>query len=205
MKFKYEADEALGSMTLNAEPGVLDGYPPIAKMIVDRVSSNVSGDRIAAAGALAFANYISGQLIFERQLSSLTAELIERLLTPRWAHVMPLHPANLPIPRGSRTVYLGSPQQTSNDWERLELVERNLSRGSFLLKDRMIVSSNALVLDRVADPAHNYGLACLAVGVLLAEDLDIARIHMPSLKGLPDPKFNAVSELCLAVGLGVTR
>lgn len=189
---------------LSAAPGEIDGFPAIASLRLDTVPQKVSPDRIAVAGILAFGRYLSGQVQFDSKISALTAELIARFMRPRWVHVTPLHPANLPIPRGTKTVRLTESISRIASEAVLVVVRSDQYQGAIVGRNATIVASNAWIIDQL-DAANEIDSlsARLAVAVLMAEQMDTAVIRIENIDHKDAPEISALKELLGAVGLGM--
>lgn len=125
MKFEIDVGNDSSGAFIGATPTVLDGFPLIQRLVTSKSVTSLSPDRGAVAAVLAFAPYLSGQQILPSQFSALTAELLQRLMQPGWTHFSPLHPANLPIPRGTREIALRLGNEKSNVLPELRLVPSN--------------------------------------------------------------------------------
>ena len=90
MKISFSTNKDSNESSLVASPGELDGFPGIPKLHIGKSIANLSADRLAVAGVLAFRRYISGQVVFDEKISALTAEAISKVLFPRWSHCSPL-------------------------------------------------------------------------------------------------------------------
>lgn len=189
---------------LSATPGEIDGFPAVSRLRFDVAPSTVSPDRIAVAGILAFRRYISGQVQFESRISALTAELIARFMQPRWVHVTPLHPSNLPIPRGNKTLELRDSISMTRADAVLAIVRKDRYQGAIFGADTTIIPSNAWVIDQLdtEDEIDTFS-ARLAVAVLMAEDLNTSVIKIENLDIKNASDFSVLKDLLGAVGLGL--
>lgn len=206
MRIKYVTDVTDGTSFLEAVPGELDGTPAISRLLFPTPKNNVSPDRIAVAGILAFGKYISGQVVFDEKMSALTAQTIEQFLEPRWVHVTPLHPANLPIPRGNAHIHLSSSIKELVHGDSLLILKGLPTQGVAYLEAIVSVPSNALLLDAVdsATSWQTFG-ATLAVGVLHSADLDIAVLKNREWSAIQDSDFEKLRNLLSSCGLGISR
>lgn len=204
MKFKIDLGTESTGAFIEATPTVLDGFPLIEKLTISKTITNLSPDRCAVASVLAFAPYLSGQQIVPNQFSALTAELSQRLMEPEWTHFSPLHPANLPIPRGSRAIALKLDDEEPNALTELRLVPPNGEFGVGYEPGSVVVTTNAIDLDTLgkASPVHP-ARASLAAAVLLAEDLDIATYVVSKQTAAKFKLTSAVIELLNAVSIGL--
>ncbi|MEE1620761.1 hypothetical protein ACQ7DA_07620 [Zafaria sp. J156] len=199
------ADDSERKLVIVAKPGELDATPIIPSLVLDYVPRNLSPDRLAVGAILAFAPYISGQIVLDRQISALTAQVIEDLFDPIWVNVAPLHPANIPLPRGKqrrRLTWGGQPDVLQHS---LRLVDRSESVGISVRDQAVTVSTNALDLNAVA-PANSRlsGMAAIGMASILAEDLDASIFDVDAgLMGADGETLRRVSRLMSATGLGL--
>lgn len=205
MKFKFEQDSV--STLITASPTNLDGHPLIDTLDVKWLCGEVSGDRIAAAALLAFSPYISGPQILPLEFSSLTSELVESLFEPLWIHMSPVHPANLPLPRGSRWLSLEFKEDAfdaSIMQDGLLLTTNSAESGWSSAPGILRIASNAESIDIVASSAYTVKFrARLAAALLVAESLDVAGYvvsqNTANSLGLDEP----VLEILNSVSLGI--
>lgn len=204
MKISFSTDKDINESSLVATPGELDGFPAIPKLHIGKSITNLSADRLAVASILAFRRYISGQVLFDEKISSLTAEAISKVLFPRWSHCSPLHPANLPIPRGSRTVNLSGLPVLEQGRSTLAIVGSDDFTGPTISDQLSIIPSNAWCIDRI-DQHISIDQVCgrLSAAVLLAEDLDIAILRLDRNEFSIFEDYGVYEELLGSVGMGL--
>lgn len=203
MKITFSVSTGEHSTTLTAIPGEIDGFPAIERLEFSAIPSSVSSDRVAVAGILAFGPYISGQVQFEEKISALTAEIIARYMNPRWVHVTPLHPSNLPIPRGSQPIVIQNKISPSPTDRQLVIVRNDRYEGSVIGMETSVIPSNAWLIDKLNGINQSSRFSSeLAVAVLMAESLNISVIKMPSNDGLEPKRLHLLKQLLGAVGLG---
>lgn len=204
MKISFSTNKDTNESSLVATPGELDGFPAIPKLHIGKSITNLSADRLAVASVLAFRRYISGQIVFDEKISALTAEAISKVLFPRWSHCSPLHPANLPIPRGSRTVNLSGLPVIERSRSTLAIVGSDDFSGTTISDQLSIIPSNAWSIDRI-DQHISIDQVCgrLSAAVLLAEDLDIAILRLDRNEFSTFEDYGAYEELLGAVGMGL--
>lgn len=204
MKISFSTNKVTNESSLIATPGELDGFPAIPQLYMGRYIEKLSADRLAVAGVLAFRRYISGQIVFDEKISSLTAEAISKVLLPRWSHCSPLHPANLPIPRGSRTVKLSGLPIVEQGHPTLAIVGSEGFSGSTISEQLSIIPSNAWCLDRM-DQHRSIDRVCarISTAILLAEDLDIAILRVDRNEFSVFDSYGDYEELLGAVGMGL--
>lgn len=204
MKFDLDLGTQNLGASIEAVPTELDGFPLIEKLKLSRDITDLSPDRCMVAAVLAFAPYLSGQQIFPAKFSALTAELTQRLLEPIWVHLSPLHPANVPIPRGSREVALRLQDESDTVRPELRLIPSTGESGVGYKPSSVVVSTNALDIDTLGSESELHpSRAALAVAVLLAEDLDVALYVLSRQTAEIFQLGEPVLELLNAVGIGV--
>lgn len=204
MKFQVDLGEENMGASVEATPTELDGFPLIEKLTISRDITSLSPDRCMVASVLTFAPYLSGQQILPSKFSSLTAELSQRLLEPIWSHFSPLHPANVPIPRGSREVALKVSDEIPATRPELRLIPSTGESGVGYEPDSIVVSTNAIDVDALGQAATIHpSRAALAVAVLLAEDLDVATYVVSQQTAESFKLQDSVLELLNAVSIGV--
>lgn len=204
MKFQVDLGEENMGASVEATPTELDGFPLIEKLTISRDITSLSPDRCLVASILTFAPYLSGQQIFPSKFSSLTAELSQRLLEPIWSHFSPLHPGNVPIPRGSREVALKVCDESPTTRSELRLIPSTGESGVGYQPGSIIVSTNALDIDVLGQASTLHpSRAALAVAVLLAEDLDVATYVVSQQTAENFGLQDSVLELLNAVSIGV--
>lgn len=204
MKFQLERGKENEGATIEAIPTELDGFPLIEKLALSHPLTDVSPDRCTVASVLAFSPLLSGQQVFPDQFSSLTAERCQRLLEPVWTHYSPLHPGNLPIPRGGREVALRLNDEDRNGLAELRLVPASGESGVRFEPNSVVVTTNALDIDVLGgeSPVHP-SRATLAVAVLLAEDLDVSNYVVTKETANAFRLNSLVLELLNAVSIGI--
>lgn len=204
MKFEINSgNDSIGAF-IEAIPTELDGFPLIQKLLLSKSILNVSPDRSAVSAVLAFAPYLSGQQILPSQFSALTAELLQRLMLPGWTHFSPIHPANIPIPRGTREVALRLEDEKPSMLYELRLVPSNGSAGAGYEPESLIVHTNSIDLDCLgSNSSIHISRASLAVAILLAEDLDVATYVISRNTAVKFKLTSDVIELLNAVSIGI--
>lgn len=204
MKFQTDLGAENDGASIEATPTELDGFPLIEKLTLSRALTNLSPDRCTVAAVLAFAPFLSGQQIFQNQFSSLTAELCQRLLAPGWTHYSPLHPSNVPIPRGNREVALRLNSEDKSSAPELRLLPDSGGTGVRYEPNSVIVTTNAVDMDTLSGVARTHpSRASLAVAVLLAEDLDVANYIISKRTANEFCITRSVIELLNAVSIGI--
>lgn len=205
MKIDFQLNVGGDQSQLIASPEELDGFPALQRMTIPALHTAPSPDRVAVAGVLAFGKYCSGQLNFNQRISAYTAQVVERFMRPRWANVAPLHPANLPLPRGRSRVVLVSNVDSVFESNALRFVPGIYQSGINQVGNTLSIPSNAWLIDEIDNSAawHNFG-AKLGAAVLMGEYLDLSVIYFDGMEGLSPQEAVALRELMSAVGLGIT-
>lgn len=205
MKFQLDLSiDNQGGASIEATPTALDAFPLIETLDISQAVQTSSPDRSVVAAVLAFAPYLSGQQVFTDKFSSLTAELAQRFLEPVWTHFSPLHPGNLPIPRGTREVALRLRQESPTEQSELRLAAPNGESGVGYEPNSVVVTTNALDIDELGKSSSLHpSRAALAVAVLLAEDLNVATYVVSKETAKRLKLQRSVLELLNAVSIGV--
>lgn len=207
MKVSWSDMPGINAVGLVATPGEIDGYPLVGKLAVGAAPVTLTADRLAVASVLAFSAYQSGQLTLDKPISALTAKTISNFFAPRWTHVTPLHPSNLPIPRGHVVLYV-APE--GNDIEApdgcditLSVQRSDWATGIHSIGDTVSIASNAW-MHTVGEPqSFEYYLPFLAVAVLFSEDLSVDRIVLPKNVQRDASMQRKVQDLLACAGLGL--
>lgn len=207
MKIAWGAIAPLNAVGLVATPGEIDGYPRISNIAVDTAPAKLTADRLAVASALGFHRYQSGQLTLDQPISALTAKTIEQFFAPRWTHVVPVHPSNLPIPRGHAVMFLspeGGDHQVPEGIDfTLEVTRRDRTRGIQDKGNLIAIASNAWMHAEGDANSLEYYFPFLAVAVIFSEDLAVDRIVLPKGVIAEEQALYKVRALLACAGLGL--
>lgn len=170
----HETEQSMSSLV--AQPEEYDAFPPVNALLIDALPKLRHPDREALAGYLAFGRWTSGDLVLPDPLSPHVAEAIEADALP-----IRLRPRNVvltprALPRGERAVALhfGAPCNSPTS-PALAVVPSTLARGVSDVGSKLVVPSNAFVLDHGDSPQVR---ARLAVAVLFAADVDADSVHL---------------------------
>lgn len=203
MKFTMFQD--VNGISLRAEPTNLDGFPLISTLNIEWPCGEISGDRLAVASVLGFSPYMSGPQLMPDQISSLTSQLMERLLHPQWVHFEPVHPANLPLPRGRRWVRLSVAETPPESGESTVLLANPTTFNSWVAAPEVThIATNAGQIDMLSSSATQpRSRASLAAAVLVAESMDVAGYIVSQQTAEAIGLNSIVFELLNAISLGV--
>lgn len=213
MKLSW-ADAGLnGRYYFEAEPGEYDGVPPVGQLIVDRSALFLKNDVINLAAFLAFAPFISGELILPRKVSAELAEAMQDYLAPAWCGISPLDLNPTEAPLGDGMALLSIPgHETSklpNQWG----MPRNVSlgvldsaewSGSILATDEIRVASNAPVFSKFV-PQEEAFCPYISVALLFMEALRCKTLVIPDSIEIDDDQWSSLSRLMDSVKFGFLK
>lgn len=203
------ANRSDGRYALSLVPeSVSDPNPPHRDLLIDATLGGLSGDRLAAAGALAFGSYLRGVFSTEKPVSPRMAGALAEFASPRL-----VSPSNISI---DGTQFTGSGTTLVLDTEHAGLLGRNaLDRsqvlaldilpmtewtGRLFSMDRLVVASNANLLTSHREDRAKVG-PFLAVAVAFAHELHVSRIVLPVPVADPDAWTDRATTLLAATGI----
>lgn len=203
------ANRSDGRYAMSLAPeSVSDPNPPHRDLLIDATLGGLSGDRLAAAAALAFGSYLRGVFSTEKPVSPRMAVALAEFTSPR--HVSP---SNISI---EGTQFTGSGTTLVLDTEHAGLLGRNaVDRGQVLAldilpmtewtgrlfsMDRLVVASNANLLASRRQGRAKVG-PFLAVAVAFADEMHVSRIVLPVPAADQDSWTERATTLLAATGI----
>lgn len=186
-----------------AHPTDFDAHPPVKELRIKWQYAGTSTDRFAVAASLAFSPWSAGAMMFPSEISALTAQRIGdwfRFVERVWVGPNPVRWGGLKIPKGRDVLSIGGIEAEGT----LVLEYRGMSEASSLSDSRVQVASNAAYLV-ARDDGRSQLLTQLAVAVLLAEEIGVNEIRLPSDAVLSTEDFAATTWLLECVGLGLAH
>lgn len=188
MKIYTEPTQSHSGFRLLCEPdGEADGQPPIPELLIDTLVQNLSRERLAVAGALAFGEFIANELVVDREISRLAQSGIADFFAGRRVTALPATDVAKAVWPSSGTMHLDSfvrgstPPLTkpgeAHDYY-VEIADGVTFNGAIASAHKMVVASNAAFLARLDSTRHSYDYLLLALGVLLSEDTHMRNVHL---------------------------
>ena len=203
MKFNLISTDG-GASELRATPENLDAWPAVRSLRCDRTIDPISPDRLAIACILAFGPWCSGQLTFPDQVSSLTAQRLTRWIPERWLHAFPVHPANIPIPRGTKVFTLERAvcQSRTRDTPTIFSMSAAVQPISTVSNEVWELASNAWMLENGPRNALSSWAPHMALAVLFSEALGVDIFSISGLV-LEEDEQTQLQSLLSCGGLGL--
>lgn len=211
LRFTWEPDVRSGGCGLWATPEDYDGSPMPSSLRVEFTPRFSTPGRSAAAAVLAFEPFISGSVTFDKPISPELANAISNILRPRtvWPGPLELHPkAIVSAPGVFRlecpvTAETPSKVSTTSMLPRLRLPSSGAEFGHTFGPGIVAIPSNAHLLSLDSRPMLRRLFPYLAVVVLVAEDIGVGFIQLPTVVQR-DELFASTRELLRAVGIRLT-
>lgn len=205
-------DRADGKLEISLHPSKSgEANPPLRELLLDSPVDRLTGDRMAVAACLAFGRYFRGSIGLKTGVSARLAGELTAFRAPTWVGVFPVADIAAGYSGTGTTFVLdlehrGWTGRNSIDTSRvvtLDVARSDRSAGRLFTTDRLIVSSNAWLLeDDVTDVRRLSPL--LAVALLMGSDLDVSRLVVPhALEPNPDWERRVV-RLLSSVGMQVS-
>lgn len=212
MKIFTEATQSNSGFRLICEPdGEADGSPSVPEVQVDTLVQNLSRERLAAAGALAFGNYIANEIVVDREISRLAQSGIAEFFAGRTVIAHPVTDTAKAVWPSSGTMHLSdlrfaqSPPLTkpgeAHDYY-VEIADGVTFNGAIASAHKLAVASNIAFLARLDAARYSRDNLMVALGVLLSEDTHMRNIHLCNPQY--DSNLNASRLLLRAVGLNLS-
>jgi len=205
-------DRADGKLEIDLSPSTpTDVNPPVRTLLIDSPVDRLTGDRMAVAACLAFGRYFRGSVRVQTGVSPRLAGALTAYGAPSWVGVFPVEDTAVGQ-GGTGTTFLldlenrgwaGRPPLSTGRVVSLDIVRSDRCAGRLFTTDRLVVASNAWLLDD--GQSDTRGLSpMLAVALLLGGDLAVSRVVVPHTRA-PNPQWeDRVSRLLSSVGVQVT-
>lgn len=214
MKIEMKWDDILSRTSLIATPEEYDGFPRPGRLSAEWVPrATISPDRIAAAGALGFARFISGALTVEQDVGKPVADAIRGLFSDRSVDIQGVSMTPREPNRGTSAFLLGRADEIlpSPSWQGFD-EPRQLALVDFRSNERAGLSFS---LDRFEVPTNTWrfrnGLSAsdvrswypqIAIAILMAGEYEIGEIWLPQIVE-HSGKLGLVMELLKSVDLAL--
>lgn len=206
MKFAWDPELETGGAQLIAIPEDYDAQPVPAVLRMDLSPRFSSANRLAVAATLAFAPFLSGGITFPQSVPPELAIAVSNFLAPTTVHPGPLefHPKQ--IAQEGQTFRL-SFDGAEAGVQQQDIPTLHLANGAHIFGPQtspgyVTVPTNAPFLARGEGPIAQF-LPALAVGLLLAEDLNIGVFQVARSLKSQYPRWKKMSELLRLCGLAV--
>lgn len=216
MLINWSYNDLLGKSDLTAVAGEYDAVPEFTSLVTDWVPYRpMAADLVALAGALAFKEYLSGELQVTEAVTPMLASALRSLCSPVDVVVHPVAYAPRLSHTGS-TVLAVNPggsnaiqPSTALDAARivdLRIVESGRASGVLFepLENRITVPSNAWLLGRGPTDRIGFYLPYISIAILMAQDINAGVIQVPSSVET-DEMYRRVSSCLVSVGLTLQR
>lgn len=216
MIVEYKWDDILRRSSLHAAPQDYDGHPSPARLSCEWVPRTLpSTDRLAVAGALAFARSISGSFSVGSSVSKPTADALRSFFGNRRVELdeASLRPQE---PKRGTTAFLlgiGDTYIPEIGWHGFDeprqiafIDYRSSARaGASFDFASLEAPSNAWLFRRDLDVTDiSYWYPQTALAILFAEDFEVGEIWFPS-EVSRDSRYTALVELLKSIDLSVGR
>lgn len=190
MRYLWERETDFGTCRLTSHPDEYDAYPSIGVLTMDAVPRSVTSSRIPVAFALAFGYYAGGVISSEGPVSAELSEAVSDLWGSAAVSVFPVDYTPKALSYGKNTFLLNLPgaEAATPEWRGFEhsrefvlsFVPMSESFSSSFYDEELRVPTNAgIIIPSDASPEVRI-LPYIAQAVLLAEDLDVGIIQLPS-------------------------
>jgi len=202
MKLEYRAPGESGWAEIVTTRTDSDGYPPVERLRVQWPIDEANVDRAAIASSLVFSPWLIGRCDLLRPFSALTERRIVEWFQEQdvWVAPNPIRAGGLPIPKGTKRVYLSGSPHASHEHS-LVIVKSHM--GSGIVGNEMRVASNAhLLIQHAPHPAARFSIR-LGVAVLLAEAFSVNEFVDPEFAHTCPEEFQAASRMIECVSLGL--
>lgn len=212
MKIYTEATQSHSGFRLLCEPdGEADGQPPVPELLIDTLVQNLSRERLAVAGALAFGEFIANEIVVDRAIDRLAESGIAGFFTERRVTALPVTDVAKAVWPSSGTMHLsdlgsGGPPPLTKPGEAhdyyIEFADGVTFNGAIASAHKMMVASNAAFLSRLDPARYSYDYVLLALGTLLSEDTHMRNLHLcrPAFDG----DLSSAQMLLRSVGINLS-
>lgn len=205
-----------GIVTINAQPQVYDGYPPLSAVSLKWPNFQTCSDRFAVASALLFSPWSAGTAEFDRGISALTASRLSEWYSEVcnvWFSALPVRQGGLRIPRGGMRASLvtdsayhadkGELLPDSPKREHVSISFCDLADSTTWDANNIRIASNVDVLCRPTDQRFKAYLY-LGLSLLIAESCGINELRYWDLNVASEAERMATVRLLESVSIGLT-
>ena len=209
MKYAWERESDNGLCTITAMPEDYDAHPTIQVLNMDNIPRLVSSDRLAVSCILAFGYYASGALKLMSPVSAELAHAATSLLEPAAVVIPSIDYNPKAITYGSNVFKLSvADSDVQLNWNgfgsarefELRMTPIDATYTSSFSDETFTIPTNAgLIVPQYAGWEERL-LPFVAQAVLLAEDLDVGTIVLPT-GTVRSPKLSKVAALLETCGL----
>lgn len=214
MKISWIANDGYGRFGLNAQPGEYDGVPLIDSLLFDGTPRIISNDRMCAAAALAFGEFISGELELPRDITPEMAGAIQDFLFPRKVFPGPISFSARGLPDGETQLLLNpglghAKLQANNEWGAAREVSLDIRSsatwaGQIASVDTISLASNSIFFGAsYADDDVRRIHASIAVALIFAESLKARTIVLPKKYAANGDHVDILIQFLAPCGMGI--
>lgn len=214
MKISWIANDGYGRFGLNAQPGEYDGVPLIDSLLFDGTPLIMSNDRMSAAAALAFGEFISGELELPKDITPEMAGAIQDFVLPRKVFPGPISFSARGLPDGDTRLLLNpglehAKLQPNNEWGAprevlLDLRSSATWAGQIASVDTISLASNSVLFGAsYADNDVRRIHASIAVALIFAESLKAQTIVLHKKYAAYEDHVDSLIQFLAPCGMGI--